>query len=42
MNTSLTKFPVVIEIPVQWGEMDAYGHLNNTVVFRFFPVEPEV
>jgi acyl-CoA thioester hydrolase len=36
VNDSLTQFPVVIEIPVQWGEMDAYGHLNNTVVFRFF------
>ena len=35
-NDSLAKFPVVIEIPVQWGEMDAYGHVNNTVVFRFF------
>ena len=29
-----TGFPIVIEIPVQWGEMDAYGHLNNTVLFR--------
>ncbi len=35
-NESLAKFPVVIEMPVQWGEMDAYGHVNNTVVFRFF------
>lgn len=29
-------FPVVIELPVQWGEMDAYGHLNNAVYFRYF------
>ena len=36
MNESLANFPVVIEIPVQWGEMDAYGHVNNTIVFRFF------
>ena len=35
-NEPLAKFPVVIEIPVQWGEMDAYRHVNNTVVFRFF------
>jgi len=21
---------------VHWGEMDAYGHLNNTVFFRYF------
>ncbi|HWP38728.1 MAG TPA: thioesterase family protein [Gemmatimonadales bacterium] len=30
------EFPVVIEIPVQWGEMDAYGHVNNAVYFRYF------
>lgn len=28
--------PVVVVIPVQWGEMDAYGHVNNTVFFRYF------
>ena len=32
----LKGFPVIVELPVQWGEMDAYGHLNNTVFFRFF------
>ena len=32
----LADFPVIIEIPVQWGEMDAYGHVNNTVFFRYF------
>ena len=21
--------------PIRWGDMDAYGHLNNTVYFRF-------
>ena len=26
----------MIEIPVQWGDMDAYGHVNNTVLFKFF------
>jgi acyl-CoA thioester hydrolase len=35
-HTLLASFPVVIEIPVQWGEMDAYGHVNNTVFFRYF------
>ena len=29
-------YPVVIEIPVAWGEMDAFQHLNNTVYFRYF------
>jgi acyl-CoA thioester hydrolase len=29
-------YPVVIEIPVAWGEMDAFQHLNNVVYFRYF------
>ena len=32
----LAGYPVAIELPVQWGELDAYGHLNNTVFFRYF------
>ena len=23
------------EIPIRWGDMDAYGHVNNTVYFRY-------
>ena len=33
---ALAGWPVVLRIPVQWGEMDAYGHVNNTVLFRYF------
>lgn len=32
----LAGFPVIVRLPVQWGEMDAYGHVNNTVFFRYF------
>jgi acyl-CoA thioester hydrolase len=32
----LAGFPVVIEWPVAWGDMDAYQHVNNTVYFRYF------
>lgn len=32
----LTGFPVVIEIPVAWGEMDAFQHVNNIIYFRYF------
>lgn len=32
----LAGYPVVVRAPVQWGEMDAYGHVNNTVFFRYF------
>ena len=32
----LRAYPVAVEIPVQWGDMDAYGHVNNAVFFRYF------
>ena len=32
----LAGFPVVIELPVTWGEMDAFGHVNNVVYLRYF------
>ena len=32
----LTAYPVALSVPVQWGEMDAYGHVNNTIFFRWF------
>lgn len=32
----LAEYPAVSTIPVQWGELDAYGHVNNTVFFRYF------
>jgi acyl-CoA thioester hydrolase len=25
----------VAMMPIRWGDMDAYGHVNNTVYFRF-------
>lgn len=32
----LQEYPVVLEFPVQWGDMDALQHVNNTVYFRYF------
>lgn len=32
----LAAYPVVIELPVLWGEMDAFDHVNNIWYFRFF------
>jgi acyl-CoA thioester hydrolase len=29
------KLVHVTRIPIRWGDMDAYGHVNNTVYFRF-------
>ncbi len=36
MDTLLKDFPVVTEIRVAWGEMDALQHVNNVVYFRYF------
>ncbi|CAM2777775.1 thioesterase family protein [Vibrio mytili] len=36
MDTLLKDFPVVTEIKVAWGEMDALQHVNNVVYFRYF------
>jgi acyl-CoA thioester hydrolase len=42
MNTSpeldalLDGYPVVVVLPVQWGEQDAFGHVNHTVYFRWY------
>lgn len=30
------KWVLTTRITVRWGDMDAYGHLNNTVYFRYF------
>jgi acyl-CoA thioester hydrolase len=35
MEKDLAAYPVVVEIPVAWGEMDAFGHLNHAVYFRY-------
>ncbi|MEJ2764703.1 thioesterase family protein [Photobacterium sp. MCCC 1A19761] len=36
MKELLQGYPVVTEIPVAWGEMDAFSHVNNVVYFRYF------
>ena len=36
MNDLLKGFPAVIQIPVWWGEMDAFQHVNNAVYARYF------
>ncbi len=35
-SASLQDFPVVVTLPVVWGEMDVMGHVNNVVYFRWF------
>lgn len=33
---SLDEYRVVVELPILWGNMDAFGHVNNTVPLRWF------
>ena len=33
---ALAEYPVVTTVPVQWGDQDAFGHVNNVVYFRWF------
>jgi acyl-CoA thioester hydrolase len=32
----LANYPVVIALPVFWGDQDAFGHVNNNAYFRWF------
>jgi YbgC/YbaW family acyl-CoA thioester hydrolase len=36
MKSFLQEYPVVIDIPVAWSDMDAFQHVNNSVYFRYF------
>lgn len=36
MIDALDDYPVVLQQEVIWGDMDAFGHVNNTVYFRYF------
>jgi acyl-CoA thioester hydrolase len=31
----LAIHPVALSLPVQWGDQDAFGHVNNVVYFRW-------
>jgi acyl-CoA thioester hydrolase len=34
-HEALAGFPVVVEIPLLWGNQDAFGHINNVVYLRW-------
>jgi acyl-CoA thioester hydrolase len=36
MEPADLRYPVRITQPVAWGEMDAFGHVNNAVYLRWF------
>lgn len=35
-HPALADYPVVVTLPVLWGDMDSLGHVNNTIYFRWF------
>jgi len=36
VTAHLAEFPVVVDLPVAWGEMDAMGHVNGVIFIRYF------
>lgn len=32
----LSPYPVTTPLVIQWGDQDAFGHVNNTLHFRWF------
>ena len=34
--SALQGFPVVVQFPIQWGDLDAYGHVNNLAYLKWF------
>jgi acyl-CoA thioester hydrolase len=32
----VNRWPVTVELPVQWGDMDSFAHVNNVVYLRWF------
>ena len=36
MILQMTEFPVVLQQQLDWGDMDAFHHINNVVYFRYF------
>lgn len=36
MKELISAYPITIEIPIAWGDMDAFQHVNNTVYFKHF------
>lgn len=35
MSEASPHWPISIDIPIHWGDMDALGHVNNVLFFRY-------
>jgi acyl-CoA thioester hydrolase len=33
---ALHEYPIILTLPILWGNQDAFGHVNNVVYFRWF------
>jgi acyl-CoA thioester hydrolase len=38
MNELLDDFAIVVDIKVEWGDMDALQHVNNIEYFKYFQI----
>jgi acyl-CoA thioester hydrolase len=36
MKELISAYPVTIKIPIAWGDMDVFQHVNNVVYFKYF------
>ena len=36
VRSALAKYRTITSLPVQWGDQDAFGHVNNVIYFRWF------
>ena len=36
VETLASKYPSVLSLPILWGDMDAFQHVNNTTSIRWF------
>jgi acyl-CoA thioester hydrolase len=34
-DSNLSQWPIQIEVPVQWGDMDALAHVNHTLYIKW-------
>lgn len=32
----MNRWPITVELPVQWGDQDSFGHANNVIYLRWF------
>ena len=34
--SALAEYSVVLHLPIQWSDLDAYGHVNNLAYLKWF------